>query len=184
MKTDSSAHDAIAQHARKIWESEGQPTGRDIQIWLNAEQQLSTPATTAAARIKSETAAESVVEFHLPSSTSEDAAVSAALQTPESRRTKPPVKSAPQLAATAQVRGAGNSQSTTTLAADPKTTSRAQEPASIHPHEAPAPSPAETAAKAQQQKNAARTPHLSVKTAPNKTPPESGKPLWDRPHSS
>ena len=36
---------------------------------------------------------------------------------------------------------------------------------------------------AQQQKKEARQPQLPAKTAPKAMPPESGKPLWDRPHS-
>lgn len=35
----------------------------------------------------------------------------------------------------------------------------------------------------QQQKKEARLPQLPAKTAPKAMPPESGKPLWDRPHS-
>lgn len=55
-----------------------------------------------------------------------------------------------------------------------------------HPptHPVPAPSPGEAAAKALQQKNAARAPHLPGKNAPKPAPPESGKPIWDKPHSS
>ena len=79
MKTDSAAHAAIAHRARKIWGTEGYPTGRDAEIWLTAEQQLAPPPPTAAALLKSETAAESVVEFNLPSSTPEDDAMRAAL---------------------------------------------------------------------------------------------------------
>ena len=161
MKTNSPTHAAISQRAQKIWETEGQPMGRDTQIWLTAEQQLSTPATTAAARLKSETAAESIVEFHLPSSTSDEAAVSAALQTPESLRTKASSKSAPQLAATAKVRGARTSQSTTTPTADPKDASPAPEQTLVHPQVVPAHSPAGTARQAQQQINAASDPLIS-----------------------
>ena len=148
MKTDSPTHAAIAQRAQEIWATEGRPTGRDNQIWLTAEQQLSTPATSVAARLKSETAAESVVEFHLPSSTPEEVAVRAALQTPESGGLKSPGKTAPQLAATAEVRGAGTSQSTTSPATNPA-------PAT------PASRPAGTSRQAQQQKNAARDPLIA-----------------------
>lgn len=134
MKTDSAAHAAIAHRARKIWETEGYPIGRDAEIWLTAEQQLAPPAPTAAALLKSETAAESVVEFNLPSSTPEDDAVRAALQTPESRGTKTPGKTAPQLAAATQVRGTGTSPSTTTPATNPP-------PAKPAPPNAAAPAP-------------------------------------------
>lgn len=136
MKTNSLTHGEIAERARQIWESEGNPTGRDTEIWLNAEQQLSANTTgpaketsaaarsspnsaTAAERLTSETAAESVVEFSLPSSTPDADAVQAALQTPESRGTKSPGKTGPQLAATTQVRGASTSQRTASPASDP-----------------------------------------------------------------
>jgi len=137
MKTNSLTHGEIAERARQIWEAEGNPTGRDTEIWLNAEQQLSalttgpakqTPFTgarfpessaSAAERLTSETAAESVVEFSLPSSTPDADAVQAALQTPESRGTKSPGKTGPQLAATTQVRGASTSQRTASPASDP-----------------------------------------------------------------
>jgi predicted extracellular nuclease len=137
MKTNSLTHGEIAERARQIWEAEGNPTGRDTEIWLNAEQQLcarmtgpakQSPATaarfsqssaTAIERLTSETAAESVVEFSLLASTPDAVAVQAALQTPESRGTQPPGKTAPQLAAATQVRGTGTSQSTATPATDP-----------------------------------------------------------------
>ena len=136
METNSLTHGEIAERARQIWESEGNPTGRDTEIWLNAEQQLSALTTgqtketsaaarssqnsaTAAERLTSETAAESVVEFSLPASTSDADAVQAALQTPESRGTRPPGKTAIQLAATTQSRGASTSQSTASPAGDP-----------------------------------------------------------------
>lgn len=47
------------------------------------------------------------------------------------------------------------------------------------------PDPAEVAAKAEQQKRAARAPQQppsAVEAKPR--PPESGKPVWDKPHSS
>jgi len=41
------------------------------------------------------------------------------------------------------------------------------------------------AAKAEQQKKAARAPQQPHgKDAPKAKPPESGKPVWDKPHSS
>jgi hypothetical protein len=164
MKTDSPAHTAISHRAQKIWEAEGRPTGRDTQIWLTAEQQLAPPAPTTAALLKSETAAESVVEFNLPSSTPEDDAVRAALQTPESRGTKPPGKTAPQLAATAEVRGAGTSQSTTTPATNPTPVK---------------PAPPTAAAPAPQLNKVVRGPQFRLKT----TPP-FGKALLVKPRSS
>ena len=50
---------------------------------------------------------------------------------------------------------------------------------------APAPSPDDLAAKAALQAKAARAPQQQHgKNAPKPAPPESGKPLWDKPHSS
>ncbi len=50
---------------------------------------------------------------------------------------------------------------------------------------APAPSPDDLAAKAALQMKAARAPQLQHgKNAPKPMPAESGKPLWDKPHSS
>ncbi len=48
----------------------------------------------------------------------------------------------------------------------------------------PPPDPIEVAAKADQQKTEARAPKLPKKKAPKAAPPESGKPLWSKPHSS
>ena len=38
--------------------------------------------------------------------------------------------------------------------------------------------------KLQQQRKAAREPQLPTKEAPKPKPPETGKPLWDKPHSA
>ena len=49
----------------------------------------------------------------------------------------------------------------------------------------PAPSPDDLAARAALQMKAARAPQLQHgKNAPKPMPPESGKPVWDKPHSS
>ncbi len=54
-----------------------------------------------------------------------------------------------------------------------------------HATGASAPSPDELAAKAALQKQAARSPQLQHgHNAPKSAPTESGKPLWDKPHSS
>lgn len=37
-------NEAIAERARQIWEKEGRPSGRDLEIWLEAERQLQSPA--------------------------------------------------------------------------------------------------------------------------------------------
>lgn len=33
-------HDAITQRAREIWRARGRPAGQDVEIWLEAEQDL------------------------------------------------------------------------------------------------------------------------------------------------
>lgn len=52
---------------------------------------------------------------------------------------------------------------------------------SIHPQNK---IPTNEAAKAEQQKKEARAPQQPTKDAPKQKPPESGKPIWDKPHSS
>jgi hypothetical protein len=123
MKTPS--HDAIAQRARQIWQKYGSPSGRDPEIWFEAERQLaaepdakskdktSARDATTTERLKAETAAESIVEHHI----------------------SPPI-------------------------------------------------PQEDAIKAALQKQESRAPIAPSKTAPKPKPPETGKPLWDKPHSS
>lgn len=44
--------------------------------------------------------------------------------------------------------------------------------------------PDDAAAKAEQQKKDARAPRRAVKTSPKAKPPETGKPIWAKPHSS
>lgn len=64
---------------------------------------------------------------------------------------------------------------------------RAAPPASTHQPEIaqPAPDPDEIAAKTALQKQSARAPRLpKVKNAPPPTVPVSGKPIWDKSHSS
>lgn len=77
-------------------------------------------------------------------------------------------------------RGNGNSQSglsSTDPQVAPPTHDR---PADAAPH----PTPSEAAALASQQKKSARAPKQPAKIAPKAKPTESGKPIWDKPHSS
>ena len=48
----------------------------------------------------------------------------------------------------------------------------------------PDPEPGGPAEKIARQKKAARAPKLPGKSAPKAAPPETGKPLWSKPHSS
>jgi hypothetical protein len=95
---NSPTHEAVTQRAQQIWQNYGRPSGRDTEIWLEAERQLT--AENGAERTFS------------------------------------------------------------------------------------SPIPGERGVKASLQKKEARAPKVPAKTAPKPTPPESGKPLWDRPHSS
>ena len=83
-----------------------------------------------------------------------------------------------------QGRGDGNSQAGSGPA-DPKvappTHERPSDAASATP---PHPTPGESAALSALQKKSARAPKQPRKTAPTAKPPESGKPIWDKPHSS
>lgn len=55
-ETTRTAHEQIAQLARRYWEQAGQPTGRDLEFWLQAEEELrarpaaATTSQTAAAQ--------------------------------------------------------------------------------------------------------------------------------------
>ncbi|MDB6169280.1 MAG: hypothetical protein JWM88_2144 [Verrucomicrobia bacterium] len=100
-KMNTSTHDEIAQRAYQIWQDYGCPNGRDEDIWFEAEQQLQqgTPefrqrlaSTSMVDRLKAETAAESIAEFHISPAISEDQAVKAALQKKQARGPKVPVK--------------------------------------------------------------------------------------------
>ena len=66
--------------------------------------------------------------------------------------------------------------------ADRMSAGQAMEGAVEHVHSSPM--PAEDAVKTNRQKKEARAPKLPAKNAPKPTPPESGKPLWNQPHSS
>jgi hypothetical protein len=74
-------------------------------------------------------------------------------------------------------RGNGNSQSSG-LAADPK----AADLTSGHDHRHVL-TPDEVAAKNLLQKKEARAPHVAGENGHPLTPPQSGKPIWDKPHS-
>lgn len=80
-----------------------------------------------------------------------------------------------------QGRGNGNSQGDAS-AADPSTGNR--DSSGPFATAAAPTTPAAASAKITQQKKEARAPKVPSKTAPKLTPPESGKPLWDKPHSS
>ncbi|MEO7413705.1 MAG: DUF2934 domain-containing protein [Opitutaceae bacterium] len=102
----------------------------------------------------------------------------------EAERALATTASAQNAPSSTEGRGDGNSQAGPGPA-DPKvaapTHERPSDVASVNP---PHPTPAEAAALATQQKKAARAPKQPGKIAPKAKPPESGKPVWDKPHSS
>ncbi len=135
MKTNSPSHEKVTQRAQKIWQAQGSPVGRDLEIWLEAERQLSAGS----------------------------ADVSSSSEAAENSRTVSESKGATALADRVKA----------------ETVSEAAVEHLISP-----PIPQEEALKAALQNKAARAPQVPHKTAPKAMPPVSGKPLWDKPHSS
>lgn len=156
MKTTSPSHDAITQRAHEIWKGRGSPTGQDAEIWLEAERQLSTP--TAANNTPSATTGRG----------NGNTQVSKTPADPKASNLKKP--SAPSA-------GAKTSPQTERLRGEMASESE------VEYQITPAPSDDE-AIKAALQKKEARAPKVPHENAPHAKPVESGKPLWDKPHSS
>ncbi len=131
MNPNSPSQTDVSQRAYEIWEAEGRRYGRDHEDWLSAERQVS---SATAERIKSETAAESIVEYHISPAVSDDDAVKAALQPKPASGPNPALKPKPPSNPAVPVRGSGQSQSSATRSADPK-------PAAPTPGQVPAPRP-------------------------------------------
>jgi hypothetical protein len=101
MKTPT--HDEIALQAHQLWRDRGCPDCCDTEIWLEAERQLSggspraggPTADTFAERVEAETAAESVVEYHLSPAATEQEAIKAAIQKQEARAPQVPHHTGP-----------------------------------------------------------------------------------------
>jgi hypothetical protein len=87
----------IARQAQRLWQERGCPEGQHEEIWLEAEDQLTnspfgegkkdSPVLTG--RIKDETAAESMAEYHITPAVPQQEAINAAMQKPEVRTRKP-----------------------------------------------------------------------------------------------
>lgn len=78
-------HEQISRRAQQLWENGGRPSGRDEEIWLEAERQLATGEETSEAfiaRIKAETASESAVEYLISPPLPQEEAVKKAVQMP------------------------------------------------------------------------------------------------------
>jgi hypothetical protein len=80
-------HDEIARQAQEFWQDRGRPVGCDMATWLEAEQALSNglPAGNFSERALAETAAESLVEFHVSPALPEQEAIQIALQKQSAR---------------------------------------------------------------------------------------------------
>lgn len=124
----------IAQRARKIWQDYGSPSGRDTEIWFEAERQLGADGP-----------AEKVASLERPRTSTSEAR--------------------------------GNTSVVEREREDAAAESMAENLIS------PAVS-TNQAVKAALQKQDARAPKVPTKTAPKTKPAETGKPLWDKPHSS
>jgi hypothetical protein len=96
-------HEEIALQAQWLWRDRGCPEGVDDQIWLEAERQLQDKSKGAAKRqpdeiaerAKSETAAESMVEYHISPAVSEQEAIKAS-QMKQARAPQVPKHTAPK----------------------------------------------------------------------------------------
>ena len=110
-------HEEIAKRARKLWQEQGQPQGRDVEIWFEAERQLAENGNEGSDQHDSENQEVLSKSHHQP------------------------------------------------------TLSESQ---SEHAQQE----------RAKQQRKDARAPITPTKTAPVPKPPETGKPLWSKPHSA
>ncbi len=91
-------HDEIARQAQEFWQDRGCPAGNDTEIWLEAEQALShgLPADRFTERVVAETAAESLVEFHVSPALPDQEAIQAALQKQTARAPRVPHHTGPK----------------------------------------------------------------------------------------
>jgi hypothetical protein len=147
MKTNSPTEQEIAQRAREIWNSRGQPAGQDTEIWLEAERQLSSAAAN-----------------NTPSATegrgNGKTQASKTPADPKAADLKPGAS-----AQTERLRGEMASESEVEYQITPAI-------------------PDDEAIKAALQKREARAPKVPHANAPQAKPPETGKPIWPKPHSS
>jgi len=108
------SREEIAQRAQQIWRERDCPADRDVEIWLEAEQQLSKkllerdqrpvgqstepadprskPVPSTAEQLEAETAAEGVVEYSISPAVSDEEVVKAVLQKNERSLSKRPAK--------------------------------------------------------------------------------------------
>jgi hypothetical protein len=98
----------IARQAQRLWLERGCPEGHHEEIWLEAEDQLTNSPfgkekenpPVSPERLKSETAAESLAEFHISPPVPQQEAIKAALQKKPEVRTRQPRKSSARTTST------------------------------------------------------------------------------------
>ena len=91
-------HDKVSHEAQRLWQNSGCPTGRDTEIWLEAERKLTEDpaANTFAARTSAEAASESEVENLLSPAESEQMSIQAAMQKEDARAPQRPRHTGPK----------------------------------------------------------------------------------------
>ena len=72
-------HEEIALHALQLWHDRGCPDGRDTEIWLEAERQLSEDQTADSLAERALAATAAKCEFHLSPAQTEQEAVKVAM---------------------------------------------------------------------------------------------------------
>jgi len=91
-------HDKVSHEAQRLWQNSGCPTGRDTEIWLEAERKLSdgSAPNTFTARTSAEAASESEVENLLSPAQSEQMSIQAAVQKEDARAPQVPHHTGPK----------------------------------------------------------------------------------------
>ena len=159
MNTPAPTHEEIARRAYELWEARGNPDGHDLEIWLMAECQLSAP--TAAEN------APSATEGRRNGNTQENK-TSADPQTQElgNPAARPNPADLRGVDEAKRLRGELASESAVEYGISP-------------------PIPEDDAIRAALQKREALAAiNPTQRDAAKAKPPESGKPLWNKPHSA
>ncbi|MEO6876224.1 MAG: DUF2934 domain-containing protein [Opitutaceae bacterium] len=162
MKTNSPNHEAIAQRARELWLSQHQPTGRDHEIWLEAERQLAAP--TAASNAPSATNGRGNGNTQAGGSPADPKAADLKPKN-DSGKSATQSKSNGEAGEVERLRGEMASESEVEFNISPAMSQ-------------------DDEIKAALQKKDARAPKTATKGAPRVPPAETGKPVWPKPHSS
>ena len=90
-------HDEISRQAYELWQNRGCPDGRDLELWLEAERQLTGGGEEAfVEHVKAETAAESAVEFNISPVVAQQEAIKAAVQQKDARSPQVPHHTGPK----------------------------------------------------------------------------------------